>query len=49
MKKSQNMLLGCVRKMVWFWLSTIPHFAVAGKRRSKQGCAPAEKSVINMI
>jgi hypothetical protein len=29
----------------WFWLSTIAQFAVARKRR----CAPAEKSVMNMI
>jgi hypothetical protein len=31
-----------------FWLRTIAQAAVAGERRSS-ACAPAEKSVVNMI
>jgi hypothetical protein len=32
----------------WFWLYIIVHVAMAGEWR-QQPCAPAEKSVINMI
>jgi hypothetical protein len=45
MKKIQSML---VISRKWVWLATIANVAVAGKK-AQQCCAPAEKSVINMI
>jgi hypothetical protein len=46
MKKIQNMP---VWLMKGFWLSKIAQFVMASKRKALQRCAPAKKSVINMI
>jgi hypothetical protein len=47
MKKIQNMPLWLMKH--GFWLSIIAQFVMAGKRKALQRCAPAKKSVINMI